>query len=165
MFVVSYVVEYPIHVDLERYLRRIKLGRPLNLHKYGNDHSLVSRDQIQVTAYVNGSAQAAYLKRQVSKDTFVVVDAATQTHTATCEFMNTASPIAGQMSCLAAIHGGGTFYVSRVTNRYTWDFSTPAVKYFWGFVDKAPDAPLDYPKLGFTVLPSALRAANTNTAP
>lgn len=144
------------------------MGRPLNLHKYGNDRSLVTRDQIVVQAFLGGTVRSAYLLQQKKNNAFHVIDT-TGVYTGICTFVNSASPVAGQMSCLATLHGGGTFYVSRITNRYVYDFlaaaNAAANKYFWGFVDKAPDRPLDYPALGFAVLPSAVRTANTNLAP
>lgn len=148
------------------------MGRPLNLHNYGDRQDVAVRDQIVVQAYINGGVNASYLLQQKNQNKFHVViasgalDPATgKPYTTICKFVDSGSPTAGQMSCQATKHGGGTFYVSKVTNRYAYDFSTPVVKYFWGFVDQAPDAPLDYPTLGFVVLPSASRPADPNPGP
>ena len=153
------------------------MGRPLNLHNYGDRQDVAARYQIVVTAFINGSAQLAYLLQQKNSNTFRViakagpVDPATgKNYTALYKFVDSGTALAGQMSCQATLHGGGgTFYVSRITNRYVYDFLAPANaapnKYFWGFVDKAPDAPLDYPTLGFAVLPSAARPADPNPGP
>lgn len=152
------------------------MGRPLNLHNYGDRSDVAVRDQIVVQAYINGGVNSCYLLQQKNRNKFHVViasgaiDPATgKPYTAICQFVDSGSPTAGQMSCQATLHGGGTFYVSRITNRYVYDFLAPSNaapnKYFWGFVDQAPDAPIDYPTLGFAVLPSASRPADTNLAP
>jgi len=150
------------------------MGRPLNLHKFGDERSLVTRDQIAVQADLGAGIVTAYLTQQKNNTKFHVVDAAG--NTAICEFVNSASPTVGQMSCQATVHGGGTFYVSRITNRFVWDFTStgttgtgndtnrPGTKYYWGFVDQAPDSLLDAPSYGFAVLPSSSRTADTNTA-
>lgn len=152
------------------------MGRPLNLHKFGDAYSIatnvngvsVGRDQIVVQAHLNGTVMSAYLVQQKKNKAFHVVST-DGLYSDICTFVNSASPVAGQMSCLVsgANLGAGVspFYISKITNRYVYDFSIPAVKFFWGFVDQAPDSILDYPSYGFAVLPSAARTANVNEAP
>ena len=162
------------------------MGRPLNLHKFGDDRSLVTRDQIAVQAYINGGVNTCYLTQQKKNNAFHVViasgavDPATgKPYTTICTFVNSASPVAGQMSCQATTHSGtpANFYVSRITNRFVWDFTSngptgtgddsnqTGKKYYWGFVDKAPESLLDAPAYDFAVLPSASRPADVNEAP
>lgn len=143
------------------------MGRPLNLHNVGNAYDIAARKQVKVQANIAGSIVDAYLVQQKNKNKFHVVDKSTGLVKGICKLVNSASPALGEMSVQATAHGGSPapFYVSRITNRYVYDFSTPAVKFFWGFVDQAPDAPLDYPALGFVTLPSDTRTADTNLAP
>jgi len=136
------------------------MGRPLNLHNVGNKQDLEVRNQIKVQAYINGTVQDAYLVKQKNQNTFVVTDAATKVLSATCKFVNSATPVAGEMSCQATIHGGGTFYVSKVTNRFAHDFATPKEKFYWGFVDQAPPSLLDHPDYRFATLPYDSRPAD-----
>ena len=143
------------------------MGRPLNLHNFGNAYDIAARDQVRVTAYVNGSAQDAYLVQQKNSNTFKVIDRATETHTAVCKFVNATASAAGEMSLLATTHSGTptNFYVSKLTNRYAYDFSTPKVKYFWGFTDVAPPSLVDYPSYDSCYVPSSARPADPDIAP
>jgi len=135
----------------------------------------VSRDQIAVQANLGAGTVTAYLTQQKNNTKFHVVDGAG--NTAICEFVDGGTLAVGQMSCQATVHGGGNFNVSRITNRFVWDFTStgttgtgsdtnrPGTKYYWGFVDQAPDSLLDAPSYGFAVLPSASRPADANEAP
>jgi len=141
------------------------MGRPLSLSKFGDRSNLDSHTQIQVTAFVNGSAQAAYLLQQKNNNTFVVVDAATGTFKATVKFANTATPIVGQMSLEATTNASTTFFVSRITNRFAYDFSTPVVKFKWGFTLVADSTQLDHAQILNVSIPGAVKAASVNEAP
>lgn len=150
------------------------MGRPLNLHNFGDAYDIALRNQIKVTAYINGSAQDGYLVQQKNRNTFKVIakagptDPATgKNYTALCKFVNSGSPIAGQMSLQATTHSGTptNFYVSKITNRYAYDFTVPAVKYFWGFTNVAPPTPVDYPTYDSCYVPYDSRPADPNEAP
>jgi len=150
------------------------VGRQLDLHKYGDRSDLKAHNQIQVQAYINGSVQNAYLWQQKNANTFIVTTvvgydgtdkALTTANSATCKLVNSASPTVGQMSVLATPNVGPGFYVSRITNRFVYDFSSPVVKYFWGFSPAADVSRADYPQYLHVTLPFHATSASTNLAP
>jgi hypothetical protein len=140
------------------------MGRPVNLSKMGNRANLSAHQQVVVQAYVGGSVQDAFLKQQKNKNTFVVVDVATGLSTAICKLVASAvNP--GEMSIIATPNVGPTVSVSRITNRFVWDFSN--TKYFWGFDARADATILDTPSFLYVTLPTTLvpTPATPNPAP
>ena len=152
-------------VDTRTITRRNKMGRPLNLHRLGNVKDIAAKTQIKVQAFVNGSVQDAYLHQQKNGNTFVVTTLAdvvlplNATNSAVCKFVNSATPVAGQMSVVATNNASGTFYVSRLTNRFAYDFSTPVTKYKWAFALTADVALLDHATILNVSIPSAAKSA------
>lgn len=118
------------------------------------------------------------MQQQKDNRTFVVVDAATGTFKAECKFVNSATPVAGQMSLQATTNAATYFYVSRLTNKWCWDYTARAatgtgndtnqvgVKYRWNIPTIVADYTLlDNPSYLHVSLPSAVKASSTNLAP
>lgn len=141
------------------------MGRPLNLHKFGNVKDVTAKLEIQVRAFVNGSVQNAYLYQQKNANTFLVTTVINPTlpltaaNSAICKFVNSATPVAGQMSCQATTNASTTFYVSRITNRFVYNFSVPVTKFRWGFTLVPDSALLDHANILNVSLPSVSKPA------
>jgi hypothetical protein len=141
------------------------MGRPLNVHHFGDRYDIAARNQIKVQAYLNGSVQDAYLLQQKSKYSFIAIST-NGLYKSECVFVNSASPTAGQMSCVATNNASGTFYISRVTNKFVWDFTSPIkVKYRWHFTIQPDAAIADYPNFLQVSLPYDSKAADPVEAP
>lgn len=104
------------------------MGRPLNIHKFGGAVSKAGI-QLSVKANLSGSVVTAGLIQQKKQHSFVVVDNAG--NKAECKLVNTATPAVGEMSLKVTPISGPTFFASKITNRFIWDFA--GNRYLWAF--------------------------------
>lgn len=83
------------------------MGRPVKKVNFGN--TATSGSQVQVTAYLGGSAKAAYVVKQVGTNSYIVTDG---TDTARVKLQSTAPTADGQARCLVKNFGGSTSTVT-----------------------------------------------------
>lgn len=103
------------------------MGRPLS-ERYMGPVSKTGK-QLAVKANLSGAVVTAGLLQQKKQRTFKVIDNAG--NKALCVFVNTATPLVGEMSLKVTPTSGPAFFAKRITNRFVWDFNN--VKYAWAF--------------------------------
>ena len=100
--------------------KRANVGYPVGTAQVGGDFNLAGD---QIVAQVKVGANAAndgFIVRQKGAHKFLVSDG---TNVGVCTLANTGTPANNQLSIECTKDDTSTFYASRITNKFVWDFA------------------------------------------
>ena len=100
--------------------KRDNVGYPVGTAQVGGNTALAG-NQLEVEVKVGANAQdTGYIVRQKGAHKFLVSDG---TNVGVCTLADTGTPADDQMSIECTKADTSTFYASRITNKFVWDFA------------------------------------------